>query len=71
MISCGTTIKGARVPRKRGDGEGTLKQKIIDGRKIWWDVGLNGALMEKSAVVLKRFWGALQTFHPSAKRARN
>jgi hypothetical protein len=31
-----SALKGARVPRKRGDGEGTLKLKVIAGRKVWW-----------------------------------
>jgi len=37
MISCeaASPVKGVRVSRRKGDGEGSLKQRVEAGRKVW------------------------------------
>lgn len=37
MIPCLATspIKGVRVPRRKGDGEGSLRQRMEAGRRVW------------------------------------
>ena len=72
MILFGTAslVKGVRVPRKRGDGEGSLKQKTIAGRKVWWARWVEWGQMEPSAG-RKGSWAPFATSHRSAKRVKN
>src|SRR5262249_9182951 len=31
-----STVKGVRVPRTKGGGEGTLQKRRLGGREVWW-----------------------------------